>query len=130
MITFTTIGLGDMAPRFEIHRDELFRSGAYFLFAICTLLGMALLSSLLSAVAEVWLNVNIQVTGLTGHRKGKVSKKKAILDKYGGGEYLDGGDGMGGGGESAVSELRNLVLVFILVSDLEYKPNHVRISRW
>ena len=27
----------------------------------------------------------------------KVTKKKAVLDKYGGGEYLDGGDGMGGG---------------------------------
>lgn len=28
----------------------------------------------------------------------KVTKKMAVLDKYGGGEYLDGGDGMGGGG--------------------------------
>jgi len=31
--------------------------------------------------------------------KAQFSKKKSVLDKYGGAEYLDGGDGLGGAGD-------------------------------
>ena len=75
MITFTTIGLGDFAPFFHPKRADWERSVGYFSYALCTLLGLALLSCLLASVAEVMFKLQVQVTGLSSHRKSRQKKR-------------------------------------------------------
>lgn len=55
-ITFTTVGLGDFAPEVEPHRPPWFRVGAYFVFTMCIVIGLAILSGTIEAVHAVILD--------------------------------------------------------------------------
>mmetsp|Transcript_90251 Transcript_90251/g.258044 ORF Transcript_90251/g.258044 Transcript_90251/m.258044 type:complete len:418 (+) Transcript_90251:390-1643(+) len=54
VITFTTVGLGDYAPPFFSPGESslMFKSGLYFVWSIGLVFGLALLSSLISALDE------------------------------------------------------------------------------
>lgn len=75
IITFTTIGLGDIEPRFDLERSMLYRSAGYFMWAMCTLVGIALLSALLSAVSAVLKSTRVShaVVAAQRHRMKKQS---------------------------------------------------------
>ena len=53
LITFTTIGLGDYAPAFGSDRTQTQKFFGYFLFGIGTMIGLALLSSVLAGIESI-----------------------------------------------------------------------------
>jgi hypothetical protein len=60
VLTFATVGLGDVAPYFDSGRPGWYRSLAYFVFAVFTLVGMALLASFIGAVAKLLDDLHVR----------------------------------------------------------------------
>jgi hypothetical protein len=81
IITFTTIGLGDFAPEFDVKSGNVIRSAGYFAYAIATLIGLALLSAVIGGITDVFQNVRITVLGLGGRRRMRLAReaKEALL---------------------------------------------------
>ena len=75
IITFTTIGLGDFAPEFDVESDNTIRSLGYFAYALATLGGLALLSAVLGGITDVFQNVRITVLGLGGRRRMRMAEE-------------------------------------------------------
>ena len=78
LVTFSTVGLGDYAPPFfNPGRPLWWQAGGYFMGAITCLLGLALLSTFLSAF-ELWARQSIRVLGLSTRRARRRGRKTTI----------------------------------------------------
>merc|ERR1712199_112498 len=86
LITFTTIGLGDYAPAFDGNRTQVQKFFGYFFFGIGTMIGLALLSSVLagieSLVHEYHVAMQKKIAAAASKARGVVEKaEKSVGDK-------------------------------------------------